>query len=144
MNATPDDRADHERDASLAAEHVAELGGLIQQRVERNADEVHEHELDDGAKTGRGSAHAGADEAHLGDRRVPYAAGSELRAQPLGHAHDSAPGLLDALVLAALAAREVLSDQDHVRVARHRDRHRLVEGLAVENLSHQLDSGYDT
>ena len=43
--ARADRGADHHRGLGLAAEHVAELGGLVVDLVEADADEVDEHDL---------------------------------------------------------------------------------------------------
>ena len=63
----------------LAAEHVAELGGLVEDLVEADAHEVDEHQLGDRAQAGRGGAGRRADEGALGDRRVEHALAAELR-----------------------------------------------------------------
>jgi hypothetical protein len=102
--------------ARLAAEHVAELRGLVEQRVQAHAEEVHEHDFRHGTQTRGRRAHRHAEEAHLADRRVEDALRAEGFVEPLRGAHDSAPRFLDALILAAAAAGDVLAQQDHVRI----------------------------
>ena len=54
--------ADHHRDTGLAPKHEADLGRLVHDLVERHADEVHEHDVDDRPQTRHGRAHAEADD----------------------------------------------------------------------------------
>ena len=76
-------RADHERDADLAAEHLAHLGGVVHDHVHGDEDEVDRHDLDDGPQAEHRRADAGADEALLRDRRLAHAPGAVLRVQAL-------------------------------------------------------------
>ena len=69
---------DHGRDR-LAAEHVLELGGLVEDLVEADAHEVDEHQLGHGPQAGGGGTGGGTDEGALGDRRVEDAVAAELR-----------------------------------------------------------------
>ena len=98
--------AHHQRHARLAAEHVARLGGLVDELVHRAEREIGEAHLDDRPRAHHGGADRGAHDAGLRDRRV----GDALR-----------PELLDeALVLAEhAAAAEVLADRPDRRVAPH-------------------------
>jgi len=121
--------ANDEGNARLAAEHVTQLGGLIEQRIEGHADEVHEHQLDDRPQAGGGGADGDAHEAHLADRRVAHAIGTEGLVQAARHSHDSTPGLRDALFLASAAARDVLAEQDHVGIRGQSDVQGLVDRL---------------
>ena len=109
-------RIDHRRDR-LAAEHVLELGRLVEDLVEADAHEVDEHQLGDRAQAGGGGADGGADEAALGDRRVQHAVAAELGHQPLGDAERAAPGVL--LAGRAQAAGDVLAHDDDAVVALH-------------------------
>jgi len=117
-----------ERHARLAAEHVAELRRLVQQRVEANADEVDEHELGHRTQPGERGPDRRAHEAHLADRRVAHALGPEALQESTGRAHDPAPRLLDALLLPPAAPGHVLAEDDHVGVRLHREVERLVDG----------------
>jgi hypothetical protein len=107
----------HQRRGRLAAEHVAELGRLIEDLVEADAHEVHEHQFGHGAQTGRRRAGRRPDEGAFGDRRVEHAVAAERRRQPFGHAQHPAPGIV--LARCAHAAGDVFAQQDHARVAPH-------------------------
>src|SRR5207245_2341625 len=72
------------------AGHVPELRGLVEERVEADSEEVHEHELDDRLQAGRRSADRSADERGLRDRRIADALGSELLVQTAGDGEDAA------------------------------------------------------
>jgi hypothetical protein len=133
-----DERPHDERHLRLAAEHVAHLGRLVEERVEAHADEVHEHQLGDGPEPGRRRADRDAEVAHLADRRVDDALGAEPADQPARRAHDAAPGVLDALRLAAAAAGDVLAHDDDGGVALHG----LVERLVDGEQERQLASGH--
>ena len=102
--------ADDQRRHRLAAEHVAELGRLVEDLVEADAHEVDEHQLDDRAQPGRRRARRRADEGDLGEMGVEHAVGPELRPQALGDAERAAPGVL--VALGARAAGDVLAHDD--------------------------------
>ena len=53
-------RAQHQRHAELAAGHVVRLRGLVHELVEREREEVDEHDLDDRAQPGQRRADADA------------------------------------------------------------------------------------
>ena len=122
---------DGERQRYLAAEHVAHLGGVVGDLVGAHAEEAHVHKLDDGTQSCGRRADARPDESGLGDGRVANAVRAELGDEALGQAHRSAPGVDDALVLAARAARHVLAHDDNGGVALHLLSQRLVDGLYV-------------
>ena len=63
-------RRDRQRQGGAAAEHVLHLRRLVDDLVQRHADEVHEHEVDDRPQAGDGGADAEADDRLLADRRV--------------------------------------------------------------------------
>ncbi len=114
-----DHRADDERGLGFAAEHVAELGGLVVNLVEADAEEIREHQLGDRAQPGDRGAGGSAHDRRLGDRRVDDPGLAEFTKEPLGHAEDSAIGIGD-----------ILADHDDARVAAHFLSQRLVERLA--------------
>ena len=62
--------ADYERCDRLAAKHVTEFGGLVEDLVEANAHEVHEHQFDDRTQARRGGSDGGANEGRFADRRI--------------------------------------------------------------------------
>ena len=78
-----------ERHLGGAAGHERQLGGLVQQLVEADAEEVEVHHLDDRAHPGHGGADAEPDDRRLGDRRVAHPV-AELLAQPPGEPEDVA------------------------------------------------------
>src|SRR6266568_7569913 len=58
---TANDGTNDHWDGGFAAEHIAYLGGLVEQRVHTTSDEAAEHQLGNGYHTGSGSANGGAD-----------------------------------------------------------------------------------
>ena len=126
--------ADHHRGHRLAAEHVLELGGLVEDLVEADPHEVDEHQLGDRAQPGGRGTDGGTDEAALGDRRVQHAVAAELGHQPLGDAERAAPGVV--LAGRAQAAGDVLAHDDDAVVALHLLAERLVDRLTVALLGH--------
>ena len=79
-----------ERHLELPARHVAVLRRLVDDLLGRERQEVLVHDLDDRPHALHRRADAGADERHLGDRRVAHALGPELGEHPLRHAHRAA------------------------------------------------------
>ena len=65
-----DRRADHERHGQLAAGEVVELRRLVEDLVHRDADEVEELDLADGANAGDREPDRVADGAGLAERGV--------------------------------------------------------------------------
>ena len=100
--------ADHERDAELAARHMADGGGVIDDLVEREQAEVDGHHFDDRQHAVQRRADARADERRLGQRRVAYALLAEFRQQSLAHG------------VAAAVAPDVLAHEEHALVAGER------------------------
>ena len=118
-------RGDGQRHRDVAAEHELQLRGLVVDLVERDADEVHEHQVADRTQPACGGADTHPDEAHLGDRRVDdplLAVGVEQAVE----------GVEDAAV-----AGDVLADHDDVGVLGHELQQRLVEGLDIRDLAHR-------
>ena len=120
--------ADHRRAARFAAEHVAELGHLVDDLVHAYADKIGEHDFRHRAQAHQGGARRGADNGRLGDGRVDAA----IRPFPVDAAGDAE----DAAHAAGLAggahgAGHVLAD--------HKDRfvfrHGLMQGL-IERIAH--------
>ena len=126
--------ADHHRGHRLAAEHVLELGGLVEDLVEADPHEVDEHQLGDGAQPGGGGTHGGTDEAALGDRRIQHAIAAELGHQPLGDTERAAPGVV--LAGGTQAAGDVLAHDDDAMIALHLLGEGLVDRLTVALLGH--------
>src|SRR5580693_433792 len=120
--------ADDERRLGLAAEHVAELGRLIEDLVEADAEKIAEHQLGDRAQPGDRGAGGGSHDRRLGDRGVDDPALAEFAKEPFRHAEHTAIGV--ALPLRAGAPCDVLADHDNARVAAHFLREPFVERLA--------------
>src|SRR5438067_13726258 len=97
--ASADHRADDHRRLRLAAEHVAELGGLVEDLVEADAEKVAEHQFGDGPQPGHRRAGRGAHDRAFGDRRVDDPRFAELAEEPLRYPEHPAIGV--ALTLAA-------------------------------------------
>ena len=115
--------ADHQRHGRRAAQHVAELGGLVDDHVHHQGHEVEDLDLDDRPHAGDRSADAGAAEGRLGDRRVAHPLAPEAVQQALADLEDAA------------GIRHVLAHQEHARVALHLLRHRLVQRLREGQLT---------
>ena len=73
--------AHHERHPDLAAEHVVDVGGVVDDLVHRQQREVDRHELDDRAQAAHRRADAHPDDRVLGDRRVAHPLLAELLEQ---------------------------------------------------------------
>src|SRR3954454_12233929 len=119
-------RSDDHRRHGLAAEHVAELRGLVEDLVQADAHEVDEHELRDRAQARGGRAGRRAHDRRLADRRVEDAVG-EPRVEALGDAEHAAPGVV--VARRAGAADDVLAEDDDRLVALHLLPERLVDRL---------------
>ena len=122
-------RADRQRHLQLPARHVAVLRRLVDDLLHRERQEVLVHDLDDRAHALHRRADAGADDRHLGDRRVADALGAELVEHPLRDAHRAAH------------LGDVLAHDEDVLVARASPRdERVAHGLAVGQLRHRRSS----
>src|SRR5689334_9276168 len=84
----------HERRHSLATKHVAELGCLIEDLIETDAHEIHEHQFCYRPQAGRSGSSSRADEGAFADRRVEHPIPTEFWLQPLGNTEDAAPGIV--------------------------------------------------
>ncbi len=112
--------ADHQRDVELAARHVEDRGGVVDDLIEREQAEVDRHDLDDRSHAAERRADAGADERRFRERRVADALGPELLEQALAHGE------------AAAVAADVLAHEKDARIALQRladgGAHRLAVG----------------
>ena len=72
---------DHQRHVELAAGHVQQGGGVVEDLVEGQQAEVDGHDLDDRPHPAQGGADAGADERRLRQRGVADPFGAELLQQ---------------------------------------------------------------
>jgi hypothetical protein len=105
LAAPADGRPQGQRDALLLVREVPVLGGLVDEAVHRERDEVGEHDLEDGAQPGCGATERGAGERELGDRRVEDAVGA-VALREAGRRLEDAAGV-----------RHVLAEEHHVLVA---------------------------
>ena len=71
-------RAQHDRHGDLAGREVTHLRGLGDDLIERDPEELREHDLHNGPQPLRRGADGGADDRGLGDRRVAHAVRPEL------------------------------------------------------------------
>ncbi len=78
-----------ERHLRRPAGHERELGGLVEELVETDAEEIEVHHLDHGAHSGHRRTHREADDRRLRDRGVSHA-GTELVRQAPGEPEDVA------------------------------------------------------
>ena len=75
-------RPHDERHRQLAARHEVRLRRLVDELVERERDEVDEHDLDHRSQSGLRRADRDAADRRLADRRVAHALGAELLGEP--------------------------------------------------------------
>ncbi len=116
--------AHHQRHAGLPAEHVVDVGGVVDDLVEREQREVDRHQLDHRAQPDHRGADAHADDRVLGDRGVAHAPLAELLQQAGGDLEGAAEHA------------DVLAHQHHALVARELLAQRGVERLAVAHGGH--------
>ncbi|MPN63423.1 hypothetical protein SDC9_211182 [bioreactor metagenome] len=116
-------RAQHHGHRALAAEHVARLRGLVDQRIHGQRDEVHEHDFDDGLQAGERRAHGRRGDRRFGNRRVDHAFFAELLQQP-------ACGLERAARM-----RDILAHHDHRGVLCHAVGHGLGDCVHITHFS---------
>jgi len=115
---------DDQRDAGVAAKHVAHLGRMVDDLVGCQQREVDGHDLDHRAQAGQRGAHTHTHEAIFGDGRVLHPAFAELLEQPLRHFER------------AVVQADVLAHQEHAVVALHFLAQRLIQRLAVADDRH--------
>src|SRR5438552_12192710 len=116
--------ADHDRHVVLAARHVVQLRGRVDDLVQGEQREVEGHHLDHGTQPHHGRADADAGEARLRDRRVDDPLGPELLEQTLGD------------LVGALVEADLLADDEDVGIALELLPQREVQGLAIRHHRH--------
>jgi hypothetical protein len=116
-------RAEHERHRQLPAGHEVGLRGLVDELIERERDEVDEHDLDHRPQARLGGADRDPARRALADRGVAHAPAPELLREPERR-----------LIRATLG--DVLADHDHPLVGAHRLGERPVDGLDERRLGH--------
>ena len=115
--------AHHQGDVHLPIVHIVQFAGGIEDLVQGQGDEVHEHDLHHRAQAHHRRAHGHADEAVLGDRRFLDADRAVLFEELAGHPEGPA------------VEPDVLADQDHVRIAGKLLVEGLVDRLGIEDLA---------
>ena len=128
----PDHGADDHRRLGLAAEHVFEFGGLIENLVEADAHEVDEHQFGDRTHAAGGGADRGAHIGRFRQRRIHQSL-TVLGVETLGNTEHAAPGIC--LAVAASASDNVFPHQNDSRVSAHFEINRLVDGILHADLA---------
>ena len=115
-----------ERNPGLSAKHVADLGSLVDQLVDRTHPEIGHAQIGDRARPGNRSSNRSPHDRVLGDRRVDDALGAELVDQP------------EILVGArtAMGGREVFTQRPDQRVAAHFLGQSFANGIGKGHLGH--------
>ena len=121
--------AEDDGNGELAAAHVAHVGGVVHDLVDRHQAEAERHEFDDRPQAGHGRADADAGKSFLGNRRVD----DSPIAEPLEHA------LAD--LVGAVVFRDFLTHQEDVLVALHLFAHRLIQRFAERKHRHGHSCG---
>ena len=114
----------HQRNPGLTAEHVAGLGGLVDELVDGAEGEVGEPHLHYRPGTGHRRSDRGPEDGVLGDRRVDHPFGAELLDQAAILAEHAAPA-------------EILAHRPDVRVAPHLLGQGAAGGLEIGHPRHQ-------
>ena len=104
---TPRGPADDDWHPQPAAGEVAHLRGLGDDLIERDTEELREHDLDHRAEPARRCADRRTEDRGLRDRRVPHPIAPEFFEQP-GRDLEDAPGV-----------RNVFAEEDYRRVRGH-------------------------
>ena len=115
--------ADHDRRGQPAAGHVVDLGRLVSDLVQREKEEVAEHDVDDRPHSGHRRAEPDAGEAGLGNWRVHHPLGPKLIDQAAQNLERRA-GL-----------RHVFAHDKDARIAAHLFRERLADCFGHRDLS---------
>ena len=116
---------DDDGDVYLSAGHVADVGGIVQDLIERHRVEAPEHELNDGADAEHGGADAQSDKTRLADRRVDDALRPEAGQQALAD------------LISALELPHLLTHEDDVGIAFQFFGQRLIDRFAVGDEWHR-------
>ncbi len=85
------DRADHNRHTHLPAEHIVQLGSLVDDHVHGRKGKVDCHQLGHRAQAGQRSADGPADDGVLRNRRIADALFAKVIVEPLGDRISAAP-----------------------------------------------------
>ena len=124
-DAAPLGPPNHHRNGVLAAQHEAELRGLVDQHVHGEGDEIEDLDLDHRAKARDRGPDPAADETGFRNRSVPYPFRTELLHEPFRRPEDPA-GRAD-----VLAHDDDLGVALHLLVERFVERIHEAEGPAV-------------
>ena len=107
---------DHHRGTCLAAEHIAELGGLVEYLVETDPGKIDEHQLGNRSHAAGCRTDGRTDVCRFRQRSIQQAI-AEFLVQPLGHPQHTAPGIV--LTCSTWAPHDILSHHDHAFIACH-------------------------
>ena len=129
-DAGPDGGADDDRAVHLPAEHVVDLGRLVEQLVAGDGQEVDEQDLDHGAQPRRGRADRVADDGRLGDGGIEHPRGPELLVDRPRHAET------------ATELAHVLAGDVDVGIAAHLQGEGFRDGLHVVEGPHARPPAY--
>jgi len=112
----------------LAAEHVVDVRGVVDDLVVGEQREVDRHQLHDGTQAGHRRPDGDPDDRVLADRRVAHAPLAEALEQPVGDAESTAED------------PDVLAEEHHPLVVVHLLDERLSQRVAVAQLAHRSRS----
>ena len=107
----------------VSAEHVLQLGGLVDDLVESHTDEVHEHQVDDWTQASDRCANAKTNNGLFADGRVNNALLTKLGLQASEGSEDSTKGT------------DVFTGAEYVGVGFHHLRNGFIESLCVREFA---------
>src|SRR2546428_486315 len=130
-----DHRADDQRTACLAAEHIAQLGALVEDLIEADAEEVDKHQFCYWTQTGGSRADCRSNVACLGNGGVEHTIAPEFLYQSLGDAKDTTPCIFTLKVDDTSPTCDILTHQNNTRIAAHLQPHCFVDRLSIGQLT---------
>ena len=110
---------DGHRQRCVSTEHVLQLGGLVDDLVKGHADEVHEHQVNDGAQASNGCANTKTNNGLFADGRVNNTLLTKLCLQTSEGSEDSTK------------CTDVFARAEYVGVGFHHLRYGFIESLRV-------------
>ena len=122
--------AEGNRDVKLPTRHREHVRRVVYDLIEGHQREAEGHELDYRPQTNHGRADPEAGETIFTDRRIDDAGWTETIKQALAH------------FISAVVLRDLLAHEEDVLVALQLFRERLVQRLAIGDLSHAPASAF--